>query len=201
MRKLTTIFALVSATFPSAAWPQTVDQYGYDAKGRLIRVESGRGNVTNYVFDSADNRIQLVDADVFQTFWNGQNPALGHSTGFPDLNGWAVNIYQATGYMIYGPYTALSAGNYAASWRIMIDNNIDNDVHVASLGVYDATASEQLASLSLTRKAWKGANAFQLFSLPFTVNAARARHVFEFRVYYHGGTYLAVNKVGYWLVN
>jgi hypothetical protein len=100
--------------------------------------------------------------------------------------------------MIYGPYTnGVPAGARVAAYRMLVDNHNANNSPVAILDVWDATTGTQLAARQVTRMEWLAANAYQVFELPFTVDASRVGHAIEFRVYYQRTSYVRVERVGY----
>jgi hypothetical protein len=132
--------------------------------------------------------------------WNAQSSALGHQIGRVDSGGWSVNVTQDSPnlYLQYGPYTSgVPAGNNVALWTLLIDNNSADNANVLVLDVNDATTQTQIASLIVTRQQWSAANVLQTFAVPFTVDASRAGHAWEFRAYWLGGAYVREQAVGY----
>ena len=190
------------AVLPTAASlfaQSSTELYSYDAKGRLIQVQTGQGVKNSYSFDRSDNRSRAVVQKQLDTSWAGTS--LYHNTGFAEsFGGWAANIYSPPGHMTYGPYTnGVSAGSRTAVWRMMVDTaKYPDPATVAILDVYDATTGETLASRTLTWTSFAADWAYQIFELPFTVDAARAGHSFEFRTYYTARAYLNVERVGFY---
>jgi hypothetical protein len=80
----------------------------------------------------------------------------------------------------------------------LIDILNTDDSLIATLDVWDATAGQQLASRNVTRQQWVAGQAYQVFELPFTLDASRAGHAIELRTYYQNHAYLRVEKVGYY---
>ena len=130
--------------------------------------------------------------------WNAQSPSLGHRIGRADSGGWSVNGAQdAPDYMQFGPFTAVPVGDHVALWNLVIDNNSINNANILVLDVNDATTQTQVASRIVTRKQFAAIHTPQIFALPFTVDASRAGHVWEFRAYWLGGAYVREQAVGY----
>ncbi|QDC36363.1 hypothetical protein [Sphingobium fuliginis] len=177
----------------------STDLYSYDAKGRLVQVQTGQGVKNAYSFDRSDNRSRLTVQKQLDTSWAGT--ALYHQTGFAESSGgWAANIYSPQGYMTYGPYTnSVAIGNRTAVWRMLVDTATYPDpATIAVLDVYDATTGETIASRTLTWTSFAASSAYQIFELPFTVDAGRAGHSFEFRTYYTARAYLNVERIGFY---
>lgn len=180
-----------------AAAAQSVRTYGYDARGRLVSVNDGIGAKSSYALDRADNRSNVTDQLQFSTSWQAQS--LPHVIGYADAGGWAADVSIAPGYLTYGPYTAaIPTGARVGTWRLLIDILNTDDSLIATLDVWDATAGQQLASRNVTRQQWAAGQAYQVFELPFTLDASRAGHAIELRTYYQNHAYLRVEKVGYY---
>lgn len=180
------------------AQAQSVINYGYDARGRLVEVADGRGIKSTYGLDPADNRTGVAVVSQFATSWEAE--ALPHVIGYADGDGWAANVTLSSNFLTYGPYsTNVPVGQRVGVWRMMIDvRDVADNSPVVTLDVYDATAGQQLASRTVTRHAWSSGFAYQTFELPFAFDAARAGHMLELRTYYHGAAYVRVEKIGYY---
>lgn len=191
---LVAVLTLVVSS-PTAA--QSARTYGYDARGRLVSVSDGIGTKSSYVFDRADNRSSVTGQLQFSTSWQAQS--LPHIIGYADAGGWAADVSIAPGYLTYGPYTsAVPTGARVATWRLLIDILSTDDSLIATLDVWDSTAGQQLASRNVTRQQWVAGQAYQVFELPFTLDASRAGHAIELRTYYQNHAYLRVEKIGYY---
>ena len=192
------VLTAFSALLPLEAFAQSVTRYSYDAQGRLIGTQQGEGVTSGYTFDAASNRSRVTVTPQFPTAWLATSSSLGHNTGRAEGGGWAAVVSDPAGAMIYGPYTpAVPAGAHVAAFRMMVDNNTADNLQVVLLDVWDATASQQLAARQLTRMEWKAAFAYQIFELPFVLDASRAGHALEFRVWYQQTSYVRVERVGY----
>lgn len=190
------LLSTLAAWSPATAQSST-DLYSYDAKGRLIQLQTGQGAKSVYTFDRSDNRSNVTVERQFDTSWTGAS--LPHQTGFAETwGGWAANVLSPQGYMTYGPYTtAVAAGVRNAVWRIMIDNSTYPDpATVVVLEVFDATTGEIISRRDLTWTSFNAPSSYQIFELPFIVDAARVGHTFEFRTYHTGLAYLNVDKIG-----
>ena len=74
--------ALLAAGSSSA---QSATVYQYDALGRLVQVQDGRGIKSSYTLDPADNRSNVTVQQQFATSWEAEN--LPHVIGFADADG------------------------------------------------------------------------------------------------------------------
>jgi YD repeat-containing protein len=181
-----------------SAFAQSATTYQYDGRGRLVAVKNGTGAKTTYSHDRADNRITLTTQLQLGTAWEGES--LPHQVGYAEANGWAANVTLLPGYLTYGPYTTgVPTGSRVATWRALIDvrDHPDNSP-VVTLDVYDATSGQQLAARTLTRHSWAASQAYEVFELPFILDASRAGHALEMRTFYHGAAYARVDKIGYY---
>ena len=194
------LVGLAALGWSASAFAQSsADLYSYDAKGRLIQVQTGQGVKSAYSYDRSDNRSRLTVQKQLDISWT--STALYHQTGFAESGGgWAANIYSPQGYMTYGPYTnSVTAGHRMAVWRMLVDDaKYPDPATIAILDVYDATTGETIASRTLTWTSFAASGAYQIFELPFTVDAGRAGHSFEFRTYYTARAYLNVERVGFY---
>lgn len=131
--------------------------------------------------------------------WNAQDSSLGHVIGRAvtgSSTDWEVQSSDGSNAMQYGPYvTTLQAGENNAIWKLLVDNNVGSQI-VARLDVFDATTSNILAQVTVTRQQWNAANTFQDFSLPFTLTGTTATHSIELRIWTYGASYLRQRSVG-----
>lgn len=131
--------------------------------------------------------------------WNMNSAGIGHIIGRADADGWSANVTQdAAGFLQFGPYTTqLAAGTHIAKWALMIDNNSVDDLPVVRLEVSDATIGQTLlATRDITRRQWSVPGQYACFALPFTLDASRAGHQIEFRVWWYDRAYIREQRVG-----
>lgn len=194
--KMTKILAATAyAMTPCLGQAQSSTIFSYDALGRLLSTADGSGTKSTYSFDPASNRKNTAVQRQFDRAWEAEN--LPHIVGYADRNGWAANVNTASGHMTYGPYvTDIPAGARIATWRMAIDvRNASND-QIVTLDVYDSTAGQQLGSRTISRLEWTADQSFQVFEIPFNMESSRVGHSLEFRTYYHGYSYILIDKVG-----
>ncbi len=119
---------------------------------------------------------------------------LSHCVGYADGEGWAAaTTTDVEGHMCYGPYTTdIPAGTHTASFRLMIDVNDTDNLVVATIDVYDASADEILALRDIRRSEFVSTFAYQDFELTFDNVAA---HSLEFRTYWHDVAYINQDHV------
>jgi YD repeat-containing protein len=170
-----------AAALPLASSAQSVTQYSYDAQGRLTGTQQGEGVTSDYTMDPASNRTRVRVTPQFPQAWSTTNSAIGHMIGRAEGSAWS----------------GVSVGSHVAAFRLMVDNNTANNANVVVLDVWDATSAGPIVSRQLTRSEWKAAFAYQVFELPFTLDASRAGHAIEFRVLYQQTSYVRVERVGY----
>lgn len=190
--------AFLACAGPASA--QETQAYAYDVHGRLMSVHRdtpASAQVTRYGLDEADNRTERATGPTMTAVWEAE--ALYHLTGFPEADGWAANIHQAESHMLYGPYTTdVPVGGRVAVWRMMVDvSNVAGSAPAVRLDVYDATASQVLATMDLSHSAWRSDWTYQWFELPFQMDASRAGHALEFRAYFIPIAHVRIDKVGY----
>ena len=196
--RVISLAGLVTAGQISVASAQTSTSYGYDAQGRLVKVEDSRGIQASFAFDPAGNRRQVSIFNQFLQSWNGAAAELGNVVGRREGDGWSARVEDAAGHMVYGPYVnGIPAGARVASFRMMVDNNSASNSDVVRLDVYDATAGTELAARQVRRLEWRSAYVYQTFEVPFTIAASQVSHTIEFRIYYQRSSYVKVEKVGY----
>lgn len=177
---------------------QSSAAYRYDALGKLIGTEIGVGATSTYTFDAAGNRVRSTSILQFPQSWPIQSPQIGHIIGRSEGDGWSARVEDPEGHMVYGPYTnGAPAGQRVATFRMMVDNNNADNSPVVVLDVYDATVGTQLAVRQVDRMEWRAAHAYQVFEVPFSLDAARVDHALEFRIYYQRSSYVRVERLGY----
>ncbi|RDC58903.1 hypothetical protein HME9302_02635 [Alteripontixanthobacter maritimus] len=196
--KLRSILIAGSLVLPTSLSAQSVISYEYDALGRLIAVSDGQGANSRYNYDKANNRTAVAVQKQFTAAWEAE--ALPHLVGYADGDGWAANINTSSSYLTYGPYTdSIPTGSRVATWRMLVDvhNSADNS-RIVTVDVYDRTANQVLAVRSINRHEFLGKYSYQVFELPFLMTSARVGHRMEMRTFYHGYSYLRVDKIGYY---
>jgi YD repeat-containing protein len=170
----------------------------YDSLGRLNQVRTSDGVLTSYDYDPAGNRTQKRIQTVSQSMraWEGEN--LPHVVGYADGEGWAASVSSSSGTLVFGPYTtAIPAGNHIAVWKMLVDNNTVDERPVVTIDVNDYATGKLLAQTTVFRNAWKNANSYEYFGLPFVVEPSAVGHALEIRVTYIGASYMRVDKIGY----
>lgn len=129
--------------------------------------------------------------------WEAEGAQISHGTGRLDGDGWLcqTGIDTPNAHMVYGPYdSSVPAGPNTAEFQIKIDNNTANNDPQAVIDVRDATSGAVLAQRTIHRMDFPVAGQYVNFQLPFTLPAAN--HSLELRVYWLGGAYIKVDRVG-----
>lgn len=129
--------------------------------------------------------------------WEAEGPFIAHGTGRLDGDGWVcqTGIDTPNAHMVYGPYdTSVPAGPNTAEFQIKIDNNNANNEPQVVIDVRDATTGAVLAQRTINRMDFPVASEYVNFQLPFNLPAAN--HSLELRVYWLGGAYIKVDRVG-----
>jgi YD repeat-containing protein len=199
LRTFVTKMLLAATMFVSTtSHGQTTQAYRYDALGRLVHVDDGRGIVSSYQIDAAGNRRVVKVANAAVTWFEAEN--MSHDTGHPDADGWAVGVNERTNaYAVWGPHTTnVPVGARTALWNMMIDVNGPDAFPIIRVDVYDATAGRVLAVRDIPRNGWAQRGVYQTFSLPFTLDRAAEGHAIEIRALYIGFAYVRIDKVGYY---
>lgn len=116
-----------------------------------------------------------------------------HPEAFPDKGGRAVRATTQAGFLAFGQYvTGYPAKRLDVYFSLFIDNNTADNSRIITLDVYDSAQNKLLAQVGLTRRQFPAAGAFSLFKLSFT---PAAQSKLEFRIYYHGWSYIAADKI------
>jgi hypothetical protein len=129
--------------------------------------------------------------------WEAEGPFISHGTGHADGDGWLcqTGIDAPNAHMVYGPYdTSVPAGPNTAEFQLKIDNNTANNDPQVVIDVRDATSGAMLAQRTINRMDFSVAGQYTTFQLPFTL--AAPNHSLELRVYWLGGAYIKVDRVG-----
>jgi len=129
--------------------------------------------------------------------WEAEGRGLSHKMGRAEADGWScqVGTDAANDHMVYGPYdTTVPAGHNNAEFRVMVDDNTENDDPVVRLEVNDNSAGQLLASLTVTRKQFAAPGQYTTFSVPFDLGGDN--HALELRVFWFGAAYTKVDWVG-----
>jgi hypothetical protein len=118
-----------------------------------------------------------------------------HQMGRADADGWSASTSRdGKGYLNYGPYTTLlAAGPHTASFRLMVDNHTNDNLTVVTLDVFDATAGQVLAKMTVKRQQFTSSWSYQDFLLNFT--SPGQGHSLEFRTYWHDVSYVRQDSV------
>jgi hypothetical protein len=126
--------------------------------------------------------------------WTFEAEDLLHQIGRRDGDGWSASIVDAAKrYLAYGPYTlSIPAGRYTADYRLLVDNNVADNLQILTLDVYNANAGKILATQQVRRRMFNAPFAYQNFEVPFS---APANAKLEFRVFYNGSAYVKFEKV------
>ncbi len=122
----------------------------------------------------------------------GAAPPLGHLIGsrIPETSDWRCTTDQGTGFMSYGPYVRLQAGEYVARFYLRVDSITEGspDDVIGVIDVFDADSATQLAGRIVYRSDFTAANEWQRFNMSFTQTVQdhdpAHDHRHEFRVYY-----------------
>lgn len=180
---------------PDHCLAQSTTTFVYDSMGRLRSASDTRGVRGAYDFDKAGNRTGVSIRAGFTRTWEAES--LPHVVGYADRDGWAANVNTTPGHMTYGPYvTDLPAGQRTAAWKMALDvRNASND-QIVTLDVYDSTTGEQLAYKNVSRLEFTKDQTYQIFEVPFTLSNQRLGHSIELRTYYHGSSYIILDKIG-----
>lgn len=129
------------------------------------------------------------------TSWEAES-ALYHLTGFQDGDGWAANTASAAGALTYGPYVVPAVGQRVALWTLMVGDVLAAEDESVRLEIFDSTQGDVVTFRSLTPQAFSKAMTYETFGIPFTVDASRSGHTFEFRTFFRPRTYVRIDKIG-----
>ena len=149
-------------------------------------------------FSAPAGTVEILDLLATSDFrYEAEGSQVRHGTGRLDGNGWLAQtgIDAPNQFLITGPYAAdIPVGANTAFFELTIDNNTANDELMVTLDVRDNTTGALLAVRDVTRKAFSQASSVVTFELPYTNPAAG--HGLEFRVFWHGRSYIKVDAVG-----
>ena len=163
--------------------------------GGGLRVGPVRGGVTS---DISIRRLTLhddVSTDVIFTRIYEAETDLNHGVGRAEADGWAANVLDEPGHLIFGPYARdWGAQSITVTFRMMIDVVNASAEEVVTIDVFDATAQEVVASTPLTRRQFNAALQYQDFDL-YADLSERLNHQFETRVFWHDISYVRVDRV------
>lgn len=177
----------------------SADVMQYDALGRLTSVQAGRGALTKYNYDPANNRSSVNVQRQLDSSWAATS--LPHLIGYAaSFGGWAADTSGGPGHLTYGPYTtAIPTGNRVGVWRMMTDIiSIQQTEIVATIDIYDSTAGQVLAVKNIARSSFVGPMTYQIFELPFTLSAGSAGHSLELRTWFTAKAYINIDRIGYY---
>jgi hypothetical protein len=97
-------------------------------------------------------------------------------------------------YMVCGPYTSLTPGQYTASFRLLAEENARHDNPVAVLDIVSKGASVKLGEKTIKPGDFPKAGQWHDFAVPFTVGPKMA-HGVELRILYLGGPQIQADLV------
>ncbi|UKS28310.1 hypothetical protein LOZ80_05070 [Paenibacillus sp. HWE-109] len=145
--------------------------------------------------DNAKISIDKVTTTTSIGKYEAEGTILGHGAGRVVGDGWQANPTQDNAnHMVYGPYDSnVPIGNRKVTFALKVDNNTLNNLQVASIDVWDATAGTVLASQNILRQQFTSANQYQNFSLSF--NQTTLNHQLEYRVYYNDIATITLDKI------
>mgnify|MGYP004045198465 CR=1 FL=1 len=163
--------------------------------GGGLRVGSVRGGATSEISIRRltihhDARTQARFTRVYEA-----ETDLNHRLGRAEADGWAANVLEEPGHLIFGPYASdWGERPITVNFRMMIDVVNTSAEEVVTIDIYDATAQEVLVSTPLTRGQFNAALQYQDFELEADL-AGRLNHQFETRVFWHDISYVRVDRV------
>jgi hypothetical protein len=162
--------------------------------GHTSLVMLARGDTTEYDF-WRHNEVLPVETDDFHTYDAATD--FSHQKGFLDDEGWAVSVASdQSGYLAYGPYVdTLIPGNRTAHFTLMIDNNDADNSIVARIEVYNFMTNTILASKNIHRREFISPLTYQDFSLGYELPQPETKNVIEFRVLWHGTSFIKFTNV------
>jgi hypothetical protein len=117
-----------------------------------------------------------------------------HQIGRAEADGWSVRVGDEVGrYICFGPYaTEIGVGPRLAVFTAMLDNVDADNERILTFDVADAVSGKVLASMDVTRRAFRRPMQYQDFELPFF---APPQGKLEFRTQWHGVSYARVKQV------
>ena len=163
--------------------------------GGGLRVGAVRGGATSAI---SIRRLTLHD-DVrteasFTRIYEAETD-LNHGVGRAEVDGWAANVLDEPGHLIFGPYaTDWGDQSITVTFRMMVDVVNTSAEEVVTIDIFDATAQEILVSTPLTRGQFNAALQYQDFDLDADLSG-RLNHQFETRVFWHDISYVRVDRV------
>ncbi len=126
--------------------------------------------------------------------------ARGHDTGREARGGWCATAgVHPEGFLCDGPYlNDLPAGEYEATWRLLVGGEPAPDAEVARLDVNDYDGRPSCGDCALAERAIRGADfaaagQWQEFALRFSNPGGG--HRIELRTWWPGGAYLCEDQV------
>ncbi len=145
------------------------------------------------VTSQQDGSEETVKKEGVIEILNVVNLKSDHPGAFPDKGGKAIIATTTQGYLAYGPdATGYPTKALDAYFSVYVDNNTYDNKQILTLDVYDAFQEEILVEKTITRRTFPVAKAFSLFKLSFT---PLKKSELQFRINYHGWSYVAADKI------
>lgn len=138
------------------------------------------------------NQGETTDSGIIDSF-DVANLPFQHPEAFLDKGARAIRATTKAGFLAYGQYAkGYPAKPLTVYFNVFIDNNTADDARILSLDVYDSFQKKILARKEISRRDFAVSGAWTLWDLSFT---PVDESILEFRIYYHGFSYIAVEKI------
>jgi subtilisin family serine protease len=193
-----TSYSAPLAAGTAALFLQTTPNASPYAVAKALKANATQGVVSNTPSGTTAALLNTTYAcDPAHFFIASQLPS---STGIVSANGWCreANMNDhSQGFLIYGPYTTrVPVGANTATWRLVVDNNTNDDSNIVRLEVVDANDSTVLASRDISRKEFATTYQEQVFQVGFELPSARAGHMVELRCWWYDTSFVQVASSG-----
>lgn len=159
-----------------------------DSEGRLY---SQWDAVEQQVRMNLDAKLAGTDPAVLQ--YHAKYPEqLAHQIGKEAGDAWIAEVARdAAGFLSYGPYCTLPAGDHRVVWRMKIDATTSPNDDVLALDVF--ANGDSFGEKRITRQDFTAPGVWQEFSIDFTL--ADNRKGVEFRTYWPGKATIALSTI------
>jgi hypothetical protein len=148
-------------------------------------------NGLTYVYQREPGQRNVITwgADPYLTVWQAESRCnTYHQVGRVDGAGFSANTAQdPKGYLCYGPYVTLPAGNYDITFVEQEDVVSGWNDKVTTQDIYDSTSGSVVASRNIYRNDFVQNWLYQGFNMQFPASAG---HAYEFRTYWHDKAYI-----------